>query len=706
MRERTKVNGSGGEEGAASELSVTDGTDGVTPLPRRPPGASHIIQRADCRGRAVRRALLARRRAVDTSRLPLREFVRQSWRILEPFTPFVDNWHIGLICEYLEAVSAGELLRLVINVPPRHMKSILVTVDFPAWEWTFNPSLKFFCGSYVAALSTQHSVACRRLIESEWYRKRWGHICSLMPDQNEKTRYETTALGSRLAVQVGTGTGASADRVILDDPNNADEVESDAAREKTIDWFRSTASQRLNDAKRSAIVIVMQRLHERDLCGYVLGELGGFTHLCLPAEYEPPRFVQVQSRADVSTSTGEATEKIEPADVPGIRSEQEASPLDRTDASAAAPDSPLEPTPSEAAAGTETTTLISSPAASGVGINAVRLPESIKHSDPRTERGELLWPGRWNREYVELQKRTLGSYRAAGQLQQRPSPAEGGILKRRWWRFWRQPRESYPPVLLRLEDGTFLELEASPLPESLANYLQSWDLAFKDTASSAYVVGQVWAKKGADCFLLDQAREKLDFPETLKAIERMTAKWPNCKVKLVEDKANGPAVIATLKSKISGLIPVEPGGSKEARAHAVSPFIESGNVYLPHPGSARWVAELIEEATAFPNGAYADQVDAMTQALNRLMATDDDDGHYETGLLVSRLCWGDVLAARRAAYGGGPRVGGGSLERHLLKAEKQCHKCQRTYTEAEDAIWECPNCHSKRWLSGAGPINV
>ncbi|HEY6331737.1 MAG TPA: phage terminase large subunit [Blastocatellia bacterium] len=656
MSENRKVNGSAENDSFPSDDRAGESL-GIQPSTAR---IHKVTGRADFRGRLVRRALDVRRKAIESSRISLREFVRQSWHVLEPFTRFVDNWHIGLICEYLEAVSAGEILRLVINVPPRHMKSILVTVDFPAWEWTFNPSLKFFCGSYVAALSTQHSVACRRLIESDWYRERWGHICGLMPDQNEKTRYETTALGSRLALQIGTGTGASADRVILDDPNNAEEVESDAARERTIDWFRSTASQRLNDARRSAIVIVMQRLHERDLCGYVLGELGGYTHLCLPTEYEPPAVVDLNSGQ---------TAKVLPRAAGGPETIRRDGTAEGTEVG------PISPAPHTYTSG--------------------RLPDSIKSSDPRTSCGELLWPARWTREYVEMQKRTLGSCRAAGQLQQRPSPAEGGILKRKWWRFWRHPGREYPPIITRLEDGSFQERVARILPDGLTSHLQSWDLAFKDTRSSAYVVGQVWAKKDADCFLLDQVREKLDFPETLRMIVALTNKWPNTSVKLVEDKANGPAVIATLQSKIPGLIPVEPDGSKEARAHAISAFVESGNVYLPHPGEAPWVMELIEEATAFPNGAYADQVDSMTQALKRLIVSVEDESP-DPVYVINHHQLDEVLGVDGAIHP--------SIRRHLVGFAPNCHGCGREYTTEEIIITKCPKCSISRRTSAGHEI--
>jgi predicted phage terminase large subunit-like protein len=149
--------------------------------------------------------------------------------------------------------------------------------------------------------------------------------------------------------------------------------------------------------------------------------------------------------------------------------------------------------------------------------------------------------------------------------------------------------------------------------------LQSWDMAFKDLNTSDYVVGGVWASKQADRFLLDQKRDRLNFPSTVEAVKAMSEKWPQVSRKLIEDKANGTAVIASLQHKISGLIPVNPEGGKTARAQAVSPQVESGNVYLPHPAVAPWVDGFIEECAVFPNGRHDDQVDQCTQALNFLI---------------------------------------------------------------------------------------
>jgi len=247
-----------------------------------------------------------------------------------------------------------------------------------------------------------------------------------------------------------------------------------------------------------------------------------------------------------------------------------------------------------------------------------RCSTSIGWTDPRVEAGELLWPERITAAHLDSLKVSLGSYRYAGQYQQRPAPADGGIFKRHAWRYWRPAHLDLPPVTVRMPDGRAISIPAVPVPAQFDNMIQSWDMSFKGTATSDYVVGQVWGAKGADCFLMDQIREQMDMPATKAALRALTQRWPKAAAKLVEDKANGPAVIQELQHDIAGLIAVTPDGGKLARAHAVSPVVESSNVYLPHPAIASWVEDFLEEAAVFPSGRHDDQVDAMTQALRRL----------------------------------------------------------------------------------------
>lgn len=238
-------------------------------------------------------------------------------------------------------------------------------------------------------------------------------------------------------------------------------------------------------------------------------------------------------------------------------------------------------------------------------------------ADHRPEEGETDPLGREPGEYLESARgRTRAQWDAikvrAGSrtwnalYQGRPSPAEGGIFHRDWWGEYDSPR------WVAQDDGTHWVLN----PDEV---VQSWDMAFKDTDASDYVVGQVWGRWGVEVFLLDQIHERLSFVDTLKAVRQLTARWPQATAKYIEDKANGTAVINALSRTVQGLIPVEPDGSKEARAAAVSPFVESGAVHLPAPELAPWVGGFIDEHAAFPQGSHDDQVDATTQALNRLL---------------------------------------------------------------------------------------
>lgn len=548
---------------------------------------------------------------------------------------------------------------------------------WPAWTWINRASHQWLCGSYAAKLAIRDSLKMRRLVTSPWYRDRWGDRFTITSDQNQKIRFENDRAGYRIAfgmesgvmgdggdtiiclgynecvttdrglIPIGEivtrrmavlvlgfdhetreskwspilaheqGPGRSMVRVTLsdgrtldattdhpvfivgrgylaaaslksgdqvaldvvslrclrrgvqeaassrspvllvrsveriatpervynvrtetrnyyangilvhncDDPHDRQGAHSDAERETTLTTFDEAVVTRLNDPETSSIVVIMQRLHENDLSGHVLGK-GGYEHLLIPMHYDP-------KRSRVTT---------------------------------------------------------------------------IGWEDPRKNVGELMHPERFPEEIVREIEKAIGSYAAAGQLEQAPAPAEGGIFKRSWWRFYDE------------------------LPADFDREIQSWDLSFKGNADSDFVAGQAWGKKGADCYLKpDEVYAQLDFNDTCAAIIGFSQKHPRG-AKLIEDKANGPAVIASLKKKVPGIVAVNPDGDKVARGHAVSPYIEAGNVYLPNPydhsGNLRpdraWVLRFIENAAKFPNGSipagsHGDDIDAMTQALHRLM---------------------------------------------------------------------------------------
>lgn len=219
----------------------------------------------------------------------LTTFVKCAWPILEPANQFIPGWHLDAICEHLEAVNSGQIRNLLINMPPRHMKSLAVSVFWPVWTWLQKPAFRWLFSSYAQQLSIRDSLKCRRLIESHWFQERWGDRFTLTTDQNQKMRFENDRTGYRIATSVGgVGTGEGGDAIVCDDPHNTVEVESDAVRESTLIWWDESMSTRGNDPKTVAKVIVMQRLRENDASGHVLQQ-GGYEHLILPEEFEPSR---------------------------------------------------------------------------------------------------------------------------------------------------------------------------------------------------------------------------------------------------------------------------------------------------------------------------------------------------------------------------------------------------------------------------------
>lgn len=192
-----------------------------------------------------------------------------------------------------------------------------------------------------------------------------------------------------------------------------------------------------------------------------------------------------------------------------------------------------------------------------------------------------------------------------------------GLFSDHWWSaIYQQSPKALGGNVFK-EDGIRYYLPKD-LPTKFDKVLCSWDCTFKDTDGTDFVVGQVWGKVGANSYLLAQVRSRMSFTKTVAAVVKLREDWPKTREVLIEDKANGPAVIDTLKASVPGIIPIEPDGSKLARAHAVTSYWEAGNVWLPHPDIAPWVKDLVSELTAFPAAANDDQVDALTQALRRL----------------------------------------------------------------------------------------
>jgi predicted phage terminase large subunit-like protein len=213
-------------------------------------------------------------------------FFKKAWEVFEPTTELVWNFHQEAICEHLQAMKNNKIQRLLVALPPRHSKSSIISVAFPAWIWITNPSERFLCASYAMSLALRDSQRCRELVDSEWYQSRFGDSFKWLPDQNQVRRFENTARGFRLATSIeGAATGEGGSWILVDDPHNIQEGESDAIRVATLSWWDRVMTSRLNNQQTGKMVIIGQRVHEEDLIGHLL-ETGDWEYLCLPAEYE------------------------------------------------------------------------------------------------------------------------------------------------------------------------------------------------------------------------------------------------------------------------------------------------------------------------------------------------------------------------------------------------------------------------------------
>lgn len=232
----------------------------------------------------------------------------------------------------------------------------------------------------------------------------------------------------------------------------------------------------------------------------------------------------------------------------------------------------------------------------GDEFTVINYPAIAEKDEPHRKIGEALHPERYPLEQLEAIKKTIGIRDWESLYQQHPTPDGGAIFKSEWIRHW----------------------DPATLPTTFNKKVISWDMTFKDSKNSDFVVGQVWGKKDANFYLLDQVRGRWDYVKTREMFKSLSAKWQGFNRKLVEDKANGSAIIADLKRFIPGIIPITPKESKESRANAVTPFFEAGNVYLPPPAQFNWVNDFEAELLSFPSGTHDDMVDSCTMALGDL----------------------------------------------------------------------------------------
>lgn len=249
--------------------------------------------------------LLQERVLAEKCRRSLLLFARHVvWNVVEGANrQFLGNWHIDAICEHLTALKENKIRNLIINLPPRFMKSLLISVAFPTWLWTHEDHVsdQIISASYAKDLAVRDAVKSRRVIESPFFQTHYGDLFQLAGDQNLKTKYENDRNGHRLATSVGgLGTGEGGDWILADDPHNVLQGESDVVREEATTWWSETMSTRINNPATGHKLIIMQRVHARDLTGYVLdsGD-SSYEHLFIPMRFEEDRVcVTVLGRQD------------------------------------------------------------------------------------------------------------------------------------------------------------------------------------------------------------------------------------------------------------------------------------------------------------------------------------------------------------------------------------------------------------------------
>lgn len=500
-----------------------------------------------------------------------RAFVEASWSAIDS-SEFQESWALDALCEHLEAVTRGDIKRLLTNFPPRAGKSNVCSIAWPAWTWaqsgenicfTSGPQVRFLCGSYGHTLSLKLSTATRRLLTSPFYQKYWGDRFELMGDQNAKHQFDNTEGGNRSATSIGsTLIGLGGDIVCVDDPHNTEAVESDAERETVLRWWKELRSTRLNDPKQTAIVVIMQRLHEQDVSGVILEDSEDWTHLMLPMRHDPNRHCVTVLKWD---ENGQPERTWEDPRDPGSK--------------------------------------------------------------------ELMWPERYGEREVKLLETELGPYMASGRLQQAPQPDGGGIIKREYWIEWAE--KDFPPLsyVWASADTAYTEKEQndptgftcwglwSDQGQPKVILLTAWRKRLEIHGPNTWI-----DSNGAK-----QSIDRLKGERFGDWVARTQAQWGLCEwlhyscnrfnadKLLIEAKASGHSVAQELYrlhgSEKWSIELVTPEGDKGARLVSVQATFAAGLVYAPFRD---WSQEVIDEVSSYPKHKFRDLTDSTSQALKHV----------------------------------------------------------------------------------------
>lgn len=456
-----------------------------------------------------------------SNRLTLIQFMQEMWPVLEPNTPLELNWHHYEIARVLELhtfrIISGTAKSeephpvfsrdLIINVPPRTTKSMLVTVMWPIWAWTVNPSLSFLTVSYSASLAIKHARLSRTIAQSDKFQMMFEGAFRIKTDQNTKSHYENDDGGERYAIGLGgSATGSGGDVIIVDDPTNPKEAASDVERNNANRNYSETVYNRTRNPKTAVRVIIMQRLHEDDLTGYLLSQ-------------SPDRYYHINVPAEL-------TDNVRPERFKGYY------------------------------------------------------------------QNGTFWPSRFTPDLLDDYKTSLGSYGYAGQMLQEPSPAEGGMIKKHWFKFFNKLHEN---VTINVKiDPAYTSKEAGDPTAILAYY-----------------------ELNGFTYITNVEAVRMEFPDLCNYIKGFALRNGLTRASriFVEPKASGKSIVQALsrETELNVVEDINPTKDKVARVQDVSAIIEAGKVYLL---TGAWNNPFLNECAAFPNAKHDDMVDTLVMALS------------------------------------------------------------------------------------------
>ncbi len=471
---------------------------------------------------------------------------------------YVPNWHAELICKNMEKVASHDITRLMVNVPPGTSKSTIMCVMFPAWLWLTQPHKAYMFVSYGLDISRRDATKTRILVESEWYNNLIPKRYG--PNKNEKWTLDGRGIDMFHTSERGFRMATSVGGAIMG--FRADYIVVDDGQQADEYVTPETQEKTWSFFTKALSTRVKD---ERSSC-----------------------FVVIQQRVAEGDLAGRILER------------------DNEHARLKTPN--WQPYVK-------------------VILPAEYEPRFHSDGDPRTVPGELLFPERMPKYVLDFKRQSMGEAAYAAQYRQDPVAAGAGIFNLDRVSFWYDPELGIPEPHREVnKDGVLLKCAqvALPLEEDINwnNECMSWDTSFKGTAGADFVAGQLWKLWKNKCFLIDQVHKRMGFSETKAEILAFGRKYPTCLAKYVEEAANGAAILDALKDEVHGLIPIKPEGGKLSRANAVAPLFDAGQIVLPHPVQFPWVLDLLAELRGFPRARHDDQVDALTQALPRLIEGD------------------------------------------------------------------------------------